>query len=104
MVVNIYIQISNVLNRHQGVPDIQDRVIKLMSILLGMTAIVKEAQEEIFSQVKKGEKVAGLSIQYGANEQRTNNWLKGSITKQISILQYNKVMKENRELKAIVGA
>jgi len=69
-----------------------------------MTAIAKDVREEILLRVKKGEKVAELSKQYGVSEVTIYSWLKGSTTQQISVLQYNKVMKENRELKAIVGA
>ena len=69
-----------------------------------MAAIAKEVREEILARVKKGEKVAQLSKQYGVSEQTIYSWLKGSTTKQVSLIQHNKVMKENRELKAIVGA
>ena len=69
-----------------------------------MIAIAKEVREEILERVKKGEKVAELSKQYGVSEVTIYSWLKGSTTQQVSILQHNKVMKENRELKAIVGA
>jgi len=69
-----------------------------------MGAIAKEVREEILKRVKQGEKVAIVSKDYGVSEVTIYSWLKGSTTKHISVLQYNKAMKENRELKAIVGA
>ncbi len=69
-----------------------------------MAVIAKEVREEILARVKKGEKVGQLAKQYGVSEVTIYSWLKGSTRKQVSLMQHNKVMKENRELKAIVGA
>ena len=66
-------------------------------------AINKEVKEEILSKVKAGEKVSSLSSQYGISTNSIYNWLKGRVTRTVSILEYGKLQKENQILKEIVG-
>lgn len=66
--------------------------------------IPKEKKNEILIKVKGGEKVPALSIQYGISAKTIYYWLRTDTGEEvISILKYNKLKKENEELKRIVG-
>lgn len=68
-----------------------------------MAGIAKEVKAEILSKVKAGEKVAKLAQQYGVSEQSIYSWLKGQIQEQVSYREYKRVLKENEDLKKILG-
>ena len=69
-----------------------------------MTAIAKEVKEEILEKVKKGEKVVQLAEQYGVSDRTIYAWLKGKALGNVSLLQHNKIKRENQLLKEIIGA
>jgi hypothetical protein len=69
-----------------------------------MTAIAKEVKEEILEKVKKGEKVIQLAEQYGVSDRTIYAWLKGKALSNVSLLQHNKIKRENQLLKEIIGA
>jgi transposase-like protein len=69
-----------------------------------MTAIAKEVKEEILDKVKKGEKVVQLAEQYGVFDRTIYAWLKGKALSNVSLLQHNKIKRENQLLKEIIGA
>jgi uncharacterized protein YjcR len=69
-----------------------------------MTAIAKEVKEEILDKVKKGEKVVQLAEQYGVSDRTIYAWLKGKALSNVSLLQHNKIKRENQLLKEIIGA
>ena len=69
-----------------------------------MTAIAKEVKEEILEKVKKGEKVVQLAEQYGVSDRTIYAWLKGKALSNVSLLQHNKIKRENQLLKEIIGA
>lgn len=69
-----------------------------------MTTISKEVKEEILSKVKTGEKVSELSRQYGVCDRTIYAWLHRTVTSLVSVMEYNRLKKENQELKAIAGA
>ena len=66
--------------------------------------IPKEIREEILAKARRGEKVAALSDQYGIKSNTIYTWLsKDSGEDIISILKYNKLRRENQELKRLLG-
>lgn len=69
-----------------------------------MTAIAKEVKEEILEKVKKGEKVIQLAEQYGVSNRTIYAWLRGKALSNVSLLQHNKLKRENQLLKEIIGA
>ena len=69
-----------------------------------MTAIAKEVKEEILEKVKRGEKVVQLAEQYGVSDKTIYGWLKGKALSNVSLLQHNKIKRENQLLKEIIGA
>jgi len=68
-----------------------------------MAGIAREVKAEILVKVKAGEKVADLSKQYGISEQSIYSWLKQNVTGMVSVLEHNKLKKENDQLKQIIG-
>ena len=66
--------------------------------------IPKEKKREILIKIKDGEKVPTLSAQYGISAKTIYYWLRTDTGEEaVSILKYNKLKKENEELKRIVG-
>ncbi len=64
----------------------------------------KEIKEEILGKIKSGEKVMDLSRQYGISDKTIYYWLRQSTGEQVvSIVQYNKLKRENEELKRLLG-
>lgn len=68
-----------------------------------MAGIANEVKQEILAKVRAGEKVVALAGQYGVSDKTIYNWLKGSVTEQVSWREYKRVMKENEQLKQILG-
>lgn len=67
-------------------------------------AIQKEIKQEIIGKVKLGEKVTDLARQYGISDNTIYTWLHKETGDQIvSIIQYNKLKRENEELKRLLG-
>lgn len=66
--------------------------------------IPKEIHDEILVKVKAGEKVSELADRYGISNRTIYGWLTtDSGEETISVLKYNKLKKENEELKRIIG-
>ena len=66
--------------------------------------IVKEIREEITNKAKNGEKVADLAEQYGVSSKTIYAWLRqGTGEDVVSVLKYNKLKRENAELKRLIG-
>lgn len=68
-----------------------------------MAGIAREVKLEIVAKVKAGEKVSELSKQYGVSDKTIYNWLRGQVTEQVNYREYKRVMKENEQLKQILG-
>lgn len=69
-----------------------------------MPVIAKEVKDEILLRIKSGEKVVAVSKQYGISEKTVYYWLRSGTEQQVSMIEHNKIKRENEELKAIVGA
>lgn len=66
--------------------------------------IPKEIKTEIISKVKSGEKVAELARQYAISDKSIYTWLHKETGDQvISVVQYNRLKRENEELKKLIG-
>lgn len=66
--------------------------------------IPKEKKDEILSKIKAGEKVPALSTQYGISSKTIYYWLRSDTGEEvISVLKYNKLLRENEELKRLIG-
>jgi len=68
-----------------------------------MAGISKEVKAEIIAKVKAGQKVADLAKAYGISTKTIYNWLRGQVTERVSWREYKRVMKENEQLKQILG-
>ena len=62
-----------------------------------------ETKEEILVKVKNGETVVSVSSQYGISPKTIYAWLRNQVKPDISILEVNRLRRENDELKRIIG-
>ena len=66
--------------------------------------IPKEIKQEILNKVQTGERVAALAEQYGISGKSIYGWLRQDTGEAVvSTLQYNKLKRENEELKRLIG-
>ena len=66
--------------------------------------VSKEIKEEIVGKVQAGGRVADLAEQYGISTKTIYGWLRQDTGEDVvSILQYNKLKRENEELKRLIG-
>jgi transposase-like protein len=66
--------------------------------------IPKEIKEEIISKVEAGDRVADLAEQYGVSPKTIYTWLRQDTGEAVvSVLQYNKLKRENEALKRLIG-
>jgi transposase-like protein len=68
------------------------------------TKIPKAKREEILAKARSGEKVSALASQYGLSSRTIYGWLRVDANDDvISVLKYNKLKRENEELKWLIG-
>lgn len=66
--------------------------------------IAKEIREEVLVKARSGERVAVLAETYGISTKTIYTWLsKDSGEDAVSLLKYNKLKRENEELKRLIG-
>jgi len=66
--------------------------------------IAKEIKEEVLAKAKAGERVRGLADQYGISDRTIYGWLRQNTGEEVvSILKYNRLKRENEELKRLIG-
>jgi len=66
--------------------------------------IPKEIKDEILGKVKLGTKVMDLANQYGISDKSIYNWLHQDTNEEVvSWVKYNKLKRENEELKRLIG-
>lgn len=66
--------------------------------------ISAEIKEEIIKKIKhEGLSVMDVAKQYGISDKTIYNWLGTKARGTVSILEHNKVKKENEQLKQIIG-
>lgn len=72
---------------------------------MGIVKVIpKEIKQEILDKVKAGDKVMDLAKQYGVSDKTIYYWLRQSTGEEVvSTVKYNKLKRENEELKRLVG-
>lgn len=71
---------------------------------MGVKRIPKEIKDEIVSKVKLGEPVLTLAKQYGVSDKSIYTWVRQDTGEEVvSVLKYNKLKRENEELKRLLG-
>ena len=66
--------------------------------------VPKEIKEEILTKVRDGERVVAVAEQYAISSKTIYNWLRQDSGEEVvSVLQYNKLKRENEELKRLIG-
>lgn len=69
-----------------------------------VSRIPAETKKEVLVKARAGERVAALASQYGISIKTIYGWLRADSGEEvISILKYNKLKKENAELKWLLG-
>lgn len=62
-----------------------------------------ETKGEILEKVKNGMSVSQAATQYAISSKTIYTWLSNETRPEISILEYNRLKRENEELKRIIG-
>lgn len=66
--------------------------------------IPKEIKDEVLAKAKSGEKVSQLADQYGISDKTIYTWLRMDTGEAVvSVVRYNRLKRENEELKRLVG-
>lgn len=66
--------------------------------------VAKTIKDEIIRKVQAGERVADLSEQYAISTKTIYAWLRqDSGEGMVAVLDYNKLKRENEELKRLIG-
>ena len=62
-----------------------------------------ETKEEILAKIKNGATVLETASQYGISSKTIYNWLRNQVKPEISIIEFNRLKRDNEELKRIIG-
>ena len=62
-----------------------------------------ETKREVLDKVKNGMSIADAAKQYALSTKTIYTWISNQVRPEISILEYNRLKRENEELKRIVG-
>lgn len=66
--------------------------------------IPREIKSEVLAKAKSGERVALLATQYGISDKTIYTWLRMDTGEAVvSVVKYNRLKRENEELKRLVG-
>lgn len=65
--------------------------------------IPKATREEIIQKIKEGRRVAELSGEYGISDKTIYAWLRNKIKPDITLSEWNRLKRENADLKQIIG-
>ncbi len=69
-----------------------------------VSKISKDRKDEILEKARAGERVSQLATQYGVSVKTIYAWLRNDTGEEvISVVKYNKVKRENEELKRLIG-
>ena len=66
-------------------------------------SIDPQIRQEILQKVKDGQKAPTLANQYGISAKTIYGWLSSTVKSEVSLLEYNRLKRENEELKRIIG-
>lgn len=62
-----------------------------------------QTKEEILTKIKNGATVAETASQYGISTKTIYGWLRNQVKPEISMMEFNRLKRENDELKRIIG-
>ena len=62
-----------------------------------------ETKREVLEKVKNGMTIADVAKQYAISTKTIYTWLSKEVRPEISVIEYNRLKKENEELKRIIG-
>jgi len=65
--------------------------------------IPSKIKEEILLKVKNGVAVNDAAEQYGISPKTIYTWLRNQVKQDITLMEFNKLKRENEELKRIIG-
>lgn len=65
--------------------------------------VPKAIKEEILGKIKGGMSVADGSSQYGISAKTIYNWMAKQTRLEVSVLEHNRLRRENEELKRVIG-
>jgi transposase-like protein len=65
--------------------------------------VPQNTKEEILEKIKNGQKVNDLASQYALSPKTIYNWLRIQSQPHFSIVEFNRLKRENEELKRIIG-
>lgn len=65
--------------------------------------IPKQIKEEIIVKIKNGETVAQTADQYGISQKTIYGWIRTQVRPESSLIEMNRLKRENDELKRIIG-
>jgi len=66
--------------------------------------IPQKIRDEVLAKVKSGQRVKDVAEQYGVGARTVYDWLRKDTGEDVvSILKYNKLKRENKELKRLIG-
>ena len=66
--------------------------------------VSRETKEQILKRIKEeGVSVAQVAEDHGVSTKTIYNWLTRGVTKPVSWAEYNKLKKENQDLKTFIG-
>jgi transposase-like protein len=62
-----------------------------------------QTKEEILLKIKNGATVSQTAEQYGISPKTIYTWLRNQTRPEISIIEFNRLKRDNEELKRIIG-
>lgn len=66
--------------------------------------VSKEIKDQILKRIKEeGISAAQAAVDHGVSTKTIYNWLTKGVTKQVSWGEFNKLKKENQDLKTLIG-
>lgn len=79
-------------------------IIKKLTMAKQGYKVAKEIKDEIINKLKyEGLSVMDVANQYGISDKTIYNWLGTKAKGSVSLIEYNKVKKENDQLKQLIG-
>lgn len=65
--------------------------------------IPSQTKEEILQKIKNGATVNETANQYGISPKTIYTWLRNQVRPDITLMEFNRLKRENDELKRIIG-
>lgn len=65
--------------------------------------VPSQTKEEILLKIKNGAAVNEAASQYGISPKTIYAWLRNQVKPDITLMEYNRLKRENDELKRIIG-